>query len=67
MNDSDNVTSEMEMFLKIVNIVCHLIILHWSVIFSAICTYKPRVDKGLSLNVGETVHILEEYGGENGK
>ncbi|XP_052676419.1 dedicator of cytokinesis protein 3-like isoform X2 [Crassostrea angulata] len=32
----------------------------------AICTYKPRVEKGLSLNVGETVHILEEYGGENG-
>lgn len=67
MNDSNNVTFEMKMFLKRVNIVRHLVILYWSVIFSAICTYKPRVEKGLSLNVGETVHILEEYGGENGK
>nr|XP_022300007.1 dedicator of cytokinesis protein 3-like isoform X2 [Crassostrea virginica] len=32
----------------------------------AICSCKTRVEKGLSLVVGETVHILEEYGGEQG-
>ncbi|XP_061187697.1 dedicator of cytokinesis protein 3-like isoform X2 [Saccostrea echinata] len=32
----------------------------------AICSFKSKVQKSLSLTVGETVHILEEYGGSNG-
>ncbi|XP_056000807.1 dedicator of cytokinesis protein 3-like isoform X2 [Ostrea edulis] len=32
----------------------------------AISSFRSKVERGLNLTVGETVHILEEYGGPNG-